>query len=209
MSFSSYTNFGASLCQWLLDDNAASMTSLGVSMVTDLITVGENRLFREARTRDMEVAMSTAVSSGVVAVPTGYVSMKHAYIDTAPVQRLERRTAEWIYNHYPTRSAEAKPQFFARDATNFIFGPYPDSAYTFKCVYYKHLTAISGAALNALFTANPDLYLLACLAEGEMIIGRDPRIAIWERKYQNILAGVNGEDLADGQSGSNLQMRVA
>lgn len=209
MSFSSYTSFGASLCQWLLDDNTATMTSVGVSIVGDLITVAENRIFREARTMDMEVAMSTSIGSGVVAVPTGYVAMKHAYINATPIQRLERRTAEWIYNAYPNRSSEGVPKFFARDATNFIFGPYPDSAYTFSCVYYKHLTAISGAGLNALFTANPDLYLLACLAEGELIIGRDQRVPLWEAKYKNILAGVNGEDREDTQSGSNLQMRVA
>ena len=209
MSFGSYTSFGTSLATWLLNNNAATVTDVGVTMIGDLITVGENRLFREARTRDMEVAMSTAIGSGVIAVPSGYVAMKHAYVNTSPVQRLERRSAEWIYQAYPIRSSTGVPKFFARDATNFIFGPYPDSAYTVNCVYYKHLAALTGSAANALFTANPDLYLFACLAEGDMVIGRDDRIKVWEAKYQKVLMQVNGEDLADGNSGSGLQMRVA
>lgn len=208
MSFGSYTSFGTSLATWLMNSNAATVTDVGVTMVSDLITIGENRLFREARTRDMEVSMSTAIGTGVVAVPSGYVSMKNARIDTSPASRLERRDVDWIYTQYPTRGAEGIPKYFAREGTNFIFGPYPDSAYTFTCIYYKHLTAISGAALNALFTAAPDLYLFACLAEGDMVIGRDARIQVWEAKYQNILAKVNGEEREEQQSGSNLQMRA-
>jgi hypothetical protein len=42
-----------------------------------------------------------------------------------------------------------------------------------------------------------------------MVIGRDDRIKVWEAKYQKVLMQVNGEDLADGNSGSGLQMRVA
>lgn len=209
MSFASYTSFGTSLATWLLNTNTATITDVGVSMVGDLITLGENRLFREARTRDMEVAMSTAIGSGVVAVPSGYVTAKNVYLSGTPTQKLERRSVEWIYEHYPNRSSESKPSFFAREATNFIFGPYPDSNYTFNMVYYKHLTAISGAAVNALFTANPDLYLFACLSEGDMVIGRDPRIQVWEAKYRNVLTQVNGEDSSEGGSGSSLQMRVA
>jgi hypothetical protein len=42
-----------------------------------------------------------------------------------------------------------------------------------------------------------------------MVIGRDPRIQVWEAKYRNVLAQVNGEDSSEGGSGSSLQMRVA
>ena len=40
MSFASYTDFGTSLAGWLLDDNNATITDVGVSQVADLITVG-------------------------------------------------------------------------------------------------------------------------------------------------------------------------
>ncbi len=208
MSFASYTSFGNSVASWLLDDNNATMTSVGVSMMTDLITVAETRLFREVRTIDMETALSLSITAGMAATPADYVDTKFSYVTTSPAQFLERRNVEWIYENYPNRGAEGIPKFFARQGTNFIFGPYPDSTYTINGVYYKRLTAISGAALNALFTNNPDLYLFATLAEGVMVIGQDPRLQVWEAKYKNILMQVNGQDTKEAGSGSSLQMRV-
>ena len=209
MSFSSYTNFGTSLATWLLDNNAATITDVGVSMVADLITVGETRIFRETRSRDMETSFSDSITAGFLALPSSYLALKTAYLDASPQVSLERRPAEWIRLNYPQSTTSGPPQFIARYGQNFMFGPYPDSGYTIKGIYYKQLTAISGAGLNALFTTNPDLYLFACLAESAIIIRDDPRIPIWEGKYQKILADVNGADKAEDASGSSLQMRPA
>ena len=209
MSFASYTSFGTSLATWLLNSNSATITDVGVSMTADLITVGETRIFREARTRDMETEFSDTISAGGLALPSSYLALKSAYVASSPNQSLERRSAEWIRMTYPQDGDSGIPKFIGRYATNFIFGPYPDSAYTIKGVYYKQLTGISGAAVNALFTTNPDLYLFACLAEGVMVVGQDPRVQIWEARYQRILSDVNGADKAEDSSGSSLQMRVA
>lgn len=209
MSFASYTDFGTSVARWLLDNNAASITDVGVTQMADLITVGETRIFRETRSRDMETAFSDSITAGFMTLPASYLALKTAYVDTSPSVTLERRSAEWIRANYPQSTTSGIPQFIARYGQNFIFGPYPDSAYTVKGIYYKQLTAISGAALNALFVTNPDLYLFATLAESAIIIRDDPRIAIWEQKYQRILADVNGADKAEDSSGSTLQMRTS
>lgn len=175
--------------------------------IDDLVTIAENRIFREAHTKDTEASLSTAISNGVIAVPADYMSLKFAYIDGTPVRALERRSAEWIYANYGTRSGGGLPKCIARDAGNFVFGPYPDSGYTVKGVYYKRLAALS-TGVHALFTNNPDLYLFACLAESNILIGLDSRLQIWEAKYQKILNDVNGYDRAEGASGSSLQMRL-
>lgn len=209
MSFASYTSFGTSLSGWLLNSKDATVTDLGVSVVADLITLGETRIFREARTRDMETSFGTSISAGTLALPSGYLALKSAYVTLSPNQSLERRSAEWIRITYPQDTTSGIPKFIARYGTSFIFGPYPDSSYTVNGIYYQSPTAISGAALNNLFTTNPDLYFFACLAEGEMVIGRDPRTQIWEAKYQRILADANGVDRQENASGSSLQTRVA
>jgi hypothetical protein len=209
MSFASYTSFGTSLATWLLDSNSATITDVGVTMVSDLITIGETRIFREVRTVDMETSFSDTISSGTMSLPASYIALKSAYVDTSPNQSLERRPIEWIRLTYPQDVSSGIPQFIARYGNKFLFGPYPDSAYTIKGIYYKQLTGISGASVNALFTTNPDLYLFACLAEGDMVIGRDDRIQIWEAKYQKILSDVNGASKAEDASGSGLQMRLA
>lgn len=209
MSFASYTDFGNSLSAWLLNDNAATSTDIGTTVVADLITVGETRIFREARTRGMETSFGDSITAGVVALPASYLALKTAYVNTSPQVSLERRPAEWIRMQYPQNTTSGIPQFIARYGSNFIFGPYPDSGYTINGIYYKQPTAISASSLNDLFTTNPDLYFFACLAEGELVIGRDPRVQIWEAKYQRILNDVNGADKAEESSGSSLQMRSA
>lgn len=209
MSFSSYTEFGTSLATWLLDANTATITDVGVTMVSDLITVGEARMFREVRNRDMETSFSDTIASGLMALPSSYLALKTAYIDASPQVSLERRPAEWIRLNYPQTTTSGVPNFIARYGSNFIFGPYPDSGYTVNGIYYKQPTAISGSSLNTLFTNNPDLYLFACLSKGSIVVGADKRIALWEGEYQRILADVNGADRAEDASGSSLQMRVA
>jgi hypothetical protein len=203
MAITTFAELKTAIASWM--DVSTSDVS---SVIDDLVMVGEKRIFRETRTRDMEEALSSAIASGVIALPTSYVALKFAYIDGTPTQKLERRSAEWIYETYPSRSSSGKPKFIAREGTNFIFGPYADSSYTVKGVYYKRLAVLSSSA-NALFLANPDLYLFACLAESEIVLGRDSRIPIWESKFKTILDRVNGEDKAEDQSGSTLQMRVS
>lgn len=207
MSFGSYTSFGTSLAVWLTNNNAATIADVGTTVVSDLITVGETRIFREVRDRSMETSFGDSITAGVLALPASYLALKTAYVNTSPQVSLERRPAEWIRANYPQSTTSGIPQFIARYGQNFIFGPYPDSGYTINGIYYKQLTAISGAALNTLFTTNPDLYFFACLAEGDMVVGRDPRVPVWEAKYQRILMDVNGADKAEESSGSSLQMR--
>ena len=199
----SYSDLKTGITSWL-DVSASDLSS----QIDDLVTLAETRIFRETRTQVMETAFSGAITNGTIATPAGYLALKNAYIVGNPTQRLERRSVEWIYDNFPNRSSDTRPRYIAREGSNFIFGPYADSAYTVTGVYYQKPAAIS-SAVNALFTTNPDLYLFACLAESEPLIGRDPRVALWEAKYKNILADVNGIDDAEDQSGSGLQIRAA
>lgn len=174
---------------------------------TDFISLGELRIYRDLRVRQMETALSSAIASGVVAVPTGYVELKYAYVDGSPIARLVKKDAEWIYANYPTRSADGKPVAIAREAENFIFGPYPDSTYTIKGVYYKKLPALSGSnTTNWLITDAPDLILFASLCEAAPWMQDDARIPIWEQKYEQIKERIRRQDIDEEFSGSPLSI---
>lgn len=198
-----YSSFGASISTWL------DVSDLDSSLIADIITVGEQRIFREVRARDMEAPISDTIASGVVAVPNDYLAMKFLYLNASPQVALERRSAEWIYANWPQSTTSGIPQFFARNESNFIFGPYPDSGYAILGVYYARPTAISAAGLNTLFTNNPDLYLFSCLSKSSTVVTADKRTPIWEAEYQRILAELNGMDRAEDQSGSTLRMRTS
>ena len=201
MAITTYAELQTSVKSWL---HRADLDSI----IPDFITLAEARIFREVRARSMETALSDTIASGVIALPTGYIELKYAYVNRTPVKTLKRREARFIYEKYPTRSGMGEPRYIAREASNFIFGPYPDSAYTITGVYYKNIGPLSSSA-HALFTDNPDLYLWASLAEAEPYMKNDKRIMLWETKYQAIKDAVNGLAEREDFSGSDLQMRPA
>lgn len=202
MAITNYTSLAAALPAWL--DCATADIS---SVVSDVIAHAETRIFREVRTPEMEASLSTAISSGVIAVPSDYVELKYAYIDTNPVRYIQLVPVSYIYERYPTRSADGIPAVMARDGTNFIFGPYPDSNYTVKGTYYKRLAAISATTAPAILSANPDLYLYASLLETEPLLGRDSRMPLWESKYRMIKEEVNAQANRSAYSGQ-MAIRV-
>lgn len=201
MAISTLAELKTAITNWAKRDDLSSY-------LDDLILMGEKWIFRHARTRDMEEPLSVTISSGVAALPADFVALKHAYIDGTPIEPLQAKASSWIYTRYPTRSSESKPKYIAVEGSNFIFGPYPDSAYTVAGQYYKRLTSVISSA-NALFTANPDLYLFAALSELEAFKKDDKRVELWMAKRNAILADVNNEDRAAEFSGGPLTMYVA
>ena len=180
------------------------------SLIPDFIALGEARIYRDLRIRCMETALSSAIASGVIAVPTGYVELKHAYIDGSPSGKLTRKNADFIYFNYPTRSADGKPKYIAREADNFIFGPYPDSAYTVKGIYYKRLDALSDSNTTNWFITNaPDILLFAALYEAADHISNDAAMMKWDQRYKQVKDRIQSENDAEEFSGSPLSMSAA
>lgn len=198
MALATYSDLTTAVANWL---HRSDLTSY----IPDFITLAETRIYREVRSRDMETAFSTAIASGVVALPASYIDLKFAYVDRSPSNWLDRKSAQWIYQNYPQRTSDGLPRFIARQGSNFIFGPYPDSGYTVAGVYYKNLGAVSSSA-HALFVSNPDLYVFGALCEAEPYIIRDARVALWKAKYNEIRDQIN--DLADEEDLSGGSLRV-
>lgn len=201
MAITTYAELQTSVANWL---HRGDLTSI----IPDLIMLAEERIFRTIRAREMETALSETIASGVIAVPSGYIALKSVYLDGTPTTKLKRSTVAQIYENYPTRSADTKPKCIAREGGNFIFGPYPDAAYTVKGIYYARLTSIATSA-NALFTANPDLYLMATLCEAAPYIKDDNRVAIWEAKFAQIKAAIEEENDEEERSGGGMHVRTA
>jgi hypothetical protein len=173
--------------------------------IPGLIQFAEGRIYRDLRLACMEAALSSTMSSGAIAVPTGYIELKNAYIAGNASQPLLRRDAEWIYGNYPTRSASGVPKYIGREASNFIFGPYPDSDYTVNGIYYKRLDALSASNTGNWFITNaPELLLFATLCEAEPYLVNDPRLVVWERKYAQIKDALQRQEDNEAFSGSIL-----
>lgn len=203
MSIASYSDLQSAVASWL---NRSDLTS----NITDFISLGEDRIYRDLRIRAMETAWSDTLATGTVAVPNTYLELVHAYIDGSPVIPLQRVTAEVLYQKYPLRSSTGQPIFIARDAQNFIFGPYPDSNYSVIGTYYCRLPALSSTNTTNWFTANaPSILLWASLLEAEPFIMNDERLAVWQAKYDQIKENITVEDDREKRSGSPLRAVVS
>lgn len=176
------------------------------SYTEDLIMVGEKWIFRNVRAREMETALSGTISSGVLAVPSGFRALKHARINQTPTVPLGIKSASWIYENYPNRSSTTTPKFIAVDGSNFIFGPNA-SALAVVGMYYGALTSVISSA-NALFTAHPDLYLFAALAETEPFLKNDKRVVLWTAKRDQAKDDINRE-AHQGRFGDAMAVSVA
>lgn len=166
----------------------------------------ETRFYRQPKNwgRWMESAFSQAIASSVIAVPSDWLGFKKAlYVSGSPSTRLDWVSLDQCYGLYPRGADTARPVVMARDSTNFVFGPAPDSDYTIKGVYYAKPTALrsaaSDAALHYLITDLPDLCLYGALLEAEPYIKNDARIPVWRAYFGQAL-----QDYRDGQKEEEL-----
>jgi hypothetical protein len=179
--------------------------AVSADIIPDLIRLGELWIFRKAKTREMETALNLTLSNGVATVPTDYTGLKHARLDGSPSRPVRQRPAQWIYEKYPLRSSDSKPWFIAVDAGQFVFGPFPDSNYTLLGTYYAKPASIATSA-NALFLANPDVYLYAAICEAEPYLKNDKRLPMWMAKRDQIMADMNDEAEEDEYGAGGLEV---
>ena len=201
MALTTYAELNTAIGNWV---NLSDLTSY----TDDLVTLGEKWIYRNLRTRQMERSITStigAATAGMIAVPSDYVALKTVYIDGTPVLPLKRRTLEYIYDQYPKRGSGEKPIFIAREAGNFIFGPFAADGYVVKGTYYRRLEALS-ASLNGIYTTHPDMYLFAALAETEPFLKNDERVKLWSDKRDAVANQIMKEDIEDNYSGSLLSV---
>ena len=197
MSISTYAELQTAVTNWTKRADLATPAP-------DLILLGEKWIFRNVRAREMETALSGTISSGVLAVPSGFRQLKHARVNESPNVPLRIVSATYIYENYPQRSGGNTPKFIAVDGANFVFGPYPaDKAIV--GTYYGALTSIQSTA-NALFLAHPDLYLMAALAEAAPYCKDLKMSALWVSKRDEIKNDINRES-HQGRFGDAMAVR--
>jgi hypothetical protein len=185
---SNYTTLQTAIADYL---NRSDLTTF----LPNFTQACESKLYKVLRIRGMETALNVTIASGVAVVPADYVN-------TSPVRFLDRQPAEAIYGRFPVREGAGIPDMIAREAENFIFGPYP-GGYVIKGIYYKRFPALSGSNLTNWFTTNaPDVLLYGSLLEAEAFIIGDPRIPIWREAFVSCIKIIQDEDRREGGGGS-------
>jgi hypothetical protein len=178
MAFNTYSGLKTTLASWLVRSDLSTE-------LDDFIDLAEERLSRDLRIRATEATLNVTIAGGVAALPSNYVQLKHVHISGDPIQPLEPKESTWIFDQFPTRTSNSKPRYIAEDGANFVFGPYPDSAYVLGGAYWSKPTALSSSNETNEWTDNcPDVLLWACLCETAPFLMNDERILVWEGKYE-------------------------
>lgn len=185
------------------------------SAVPGLIQAWEERFLRQPRNfgRWMEASFAGTIASSVLAVPSDYLGLKYAYVNASPSSRLDRVSLNQLYGTYPRGGGSGFPRFIARDLSNFVFGPSPDSDYDIAGVYYAKPTVLRSFAADAaahwLIVNAPDLALYGSLLQATPYLQNDKRIAVWQTFYNESLQDYRDLNRDEDVSGSPLQESLA
>lgn len=202
MSITNYGTLHSAIVDYLDNPQAADHISYFVQKA-------EHRMNR-MRVRHMESAMESTIASGVIAVPSDYLEMKHAYVDGTPARPLEVVDINTLYAVHPNRAASGKPALMAQNVTNFEFGPYPSSNYTIKGTYYAKPAALSeDSDTNWAITHYPMWFLYCCLAESAPFYRDAEALQMWTMHAKEMEADIKKEESRSRISGSPLRQRRA
>ena len=153
----------------------------------EFVVLGEARIGRDVKARQMEQRVSTTPTSVYVNVPSDFVSMRAVRIQRSTRGWLEYITPDVFFDNFPANTTTTSDKYTIF-GDEIVFPKTPDG--DVELWYYKKLTALASST-NTLFTVNPDLYLYAALCASAPYLLNDKRIPVWEGLYAQVKNSVN------------------
>ena len=201
MALDTYANLKTAIATWL---SRADQTA----NIPDFITLAHDKLMRTLRTREMEtIDTAMSISAETNTVPTLWLETRNIVItSTAPRYELAFVTPEQLITKNSS-AATGIPKYFSVVGGNFQFAPIPDITYTATHIYYATLAQMSADSdHNWILDSHPDLYLYGALLESVSLIQDDPRIALWQQRFDRAFAEVSrNSQLAKSSSGMTIR----
>lgn len=190
MAITTFATLKTAIASWL---ERSDLTS----PIADFVSLAEDRIGLDLRVRAMETSSDITVNAQTEALPTGFLGLRRAYLDTDG-QRIDYFPPAQFWLLAESRET-GKPGAFTIEGENFVFAPYPSSgSYTFKVHYWKKFTALSGDSdTNWLLTNARGLLLYGSLLEAALYLEDDAAATKWGLLYRDLLDRVNKSDRKD------------
>ena len=108
---------------------------------------------------------------------------------------LEMKTDEYISEYWPDSTQTGFPKYFANfDDDTTILAPTPDQAYTVYMQYIARNQNLSNTnTTNWLTEFADDALLYGCLAEASIFTKNEIDYPLYDKRYQEIVAGLNNQ----------------
>ena len=172
--------------------------------IPEFVVLGEARIGREVKAKQMEQRVSTTPTTKYVSVPSDFVSLRGVRIEGTTIGWLDYVSPDAFFNNFASSNTNVSNKYTIF-GDELIFPKTPTG--DVELWYYKKLTALASAT-NTLFTVNPDLYLYAALCASAPYLMADKRIGVWEGLYRQAKDSVNLSH-EQGRFPSAMKMVVA
>lgn len=201
MAFGTYSELQSLVANYLGRDDLTSQ-------ITDFIKLGEVRMRRDLRLRQMLTNTDLTISSSSVSLPADFLELRELHIESTPITQLDYLPPTTFFRTARTTET-GKPVFYTMDGDNFVFGPSPDTTYTGKLLYYASPNFLSDSnTSNTFLTTAPDCLLYAALSESEPFLMNDQRLTVWASLYDRARAQLTASDDRAEFSGNPMAMSV-
>jgi hypothetical protein len=201
MAFTSYSDLKTTIASYLARSDLTST-------IPDFIRLGEERLRRDLRIRQMLVVATsdTVAGDSTVGLPSDFLQMRDIHLNTIPIASLAYAAPNAFYTN--NNSTEAGlPSTYTLLASEIQFAPIPDGVYTAQMLYYAKPPLLSDSNTSNVFLANcPDALLYAALGEAEPYLMNDARLQVWASLYDRSIASITTADQSGEYGGQPMSM---
>ena len=158
----------------------------------------EQRLLREIDPEAFVFNKFTNLTSGnrFLANPSDLLIIKNLLVENGDDRIfLEMKTDEFIYEYWPDDSQTGVPKYFANyDDDSTLLAPTPNSNYRVEMQYIGRIETLSATNTTNWLTENADDALLyGCLSEASIFTKNIEDYALYDKRYQEIVAGLNNQ----------------
>ena len=158
----------------------------------------EQRLLREIDPEAFVFNKYTSLTSGsrFLNNPSDLLIIKNLLIQNGDDRIfLEMKTDEFVYEYWSDATQTGLPKYFANyDDDSTLLAPTPDSNYTVEMQYVARIETLSSTNTTNWLTENADDALLyGCLSEASIFTKNMEDYALYDKRYQEIVAGLNNQ----------------
>ena len=204
MALSTFSELKASVANYLNRDDLTSV-------IPDFITLTENRINRELRSRANVTRVTTTTTSGtdIYDFPADLIELRSvSYVSGSTKNALSYMTPESGTREYGT-TANGAPRAYSSLGKVLKLIPTPDAAYTIELIYYNQLASLSDSrTTNNILTEFPALYLYGACLEGAIFLNDSDEITRFDAIFNRTLSDIQQSEEKARYGGNVMTMTV-
>ena len=202
MSVSTYNELLTEVMR-LIDGEDASITTIPVGTLQNIVLLAEAKIYRDVRCRFNEKPFSnTFVTGNLAAIPADLQAIAVIHFGKKSLLPL----AEDALREYLQMQRTGDCRFFADAGTFFSFAPAVADGTPVQGRYFCSFPALSTSSYptNTLFLANSDLFLYGALSEAAEFFPVGRRIEVWGAKYLSTVRSINYDKMMSSYSAGRM-----